>query len=310
MGCKAFTPHLVGLAKELEGQAFHFVSSYNQRGDARVAAHELFQNGLGLFAPNVTAALHTAHPGVTGTGYVPYYMVFDHHGDLVHHHQGGPYHGGDGTEVLDRVRKMLKDVPHVYMGRAPFESHTALAKKFERPSSLAEGIAELAAALEKAPEDKELMRLAKGLERHRDRELAKLNRALATDAPQAKRTAASLLSTLGETPWAAPVAKIHEELHDEERYVKHLQGSKVLNGLFERFDELKTIRGNSGRVRNPLDPGFLEKNAKALRALRGDLDAFIKEHRQLPCASGKFQVENNDKARGKHTSPSFSLPLT
>ena len=92
MGCKAFTPPLVGLARELEGSPFHLIASHNQRGDDASARHEIFQNGLDPLTSNVSVVKAANHSWVTGTGYVPYYMVFDHHGDLVHHHQGGPYH--------------------------------------------------------------------------------------------------------------------------------------------------------------------------------------------------------------------------
>ena len=86
MGCAAFTPSLVGLASELEGQPFHLVASFNQSGGARKALHEIFQNGLPVTSSNVSATLSARHPDVTGITYVSYYIVFDKHGDLAYHH--------------------------------------------------------------------------------------------------------------------------------------------------------------------------------------------------------------------------------
>ncbi|NJN14328.1 MAG: hypothetical protein HC813_01385, partial [Planctomycetes bacterium] len=85
--------------------------------------------GLSPAAPNFTVSSFGGHPKVKGNGYVPYYLVFDHHGDLAHHHMCGDYHGGDGLGMIDWVEKLLKAAPEIYLGREPFAAHADLAAK-------------------------------------------------------------------------------------------------------------------------------------------------------------------------------------
>ena len=165
MGCKAFTPHMASLAKELQGERFHLIASHNQSGSAEAALHEIFQNGLDVLADNVTVTKFTNHPGVQGTGYVPYYMVFDEHGQLAYHHQGGPYHGGDGSAVLDRVRGMVKQLPKVILDPQQGGTDHPIAKQLRSDPSFAKGARALAKALQETPSDAHLRGLEEVLER-------------------------------------------------------------------------------------------------------------------------------------------------
>ena len=89
MGCKAVTPHLVSLAKRLEGRPFHLVAAHNQNDTKENVVAYMKSNGLSDDTTNLTVTSRGRHSKVKGNGYVPYYMVFDHHGDLAHHHMCG-----------------------------------------------------------------------------------------------------------------------------------------------------------------------------------------------------------------------------
>lgn len=203
MGCAAFTPSLVGLASELEGKNFHLVASFNQGGTPQKALHEIFQNGLSIAPPNVSATMSARHPKVSGIKYVPYYLVFDHHGDLVDHHQGGLYHGGDGKKVLGRVRALLDAVPSIYVGKAPYETHKKLASQISGGKKLSASLRKLAKAFEKTPDDPELARLIAAVERHARTEKASLENDLATNPKGAFKKLDKLSKAYSGTPWGS-----------------------------------------------------------------------------------------------------------
>jgi len=75
---------LVGLAKRLEDKPFHLIAAFSQHGTKEWAESYLRSKGLAPSAPNFTVTKGGRHPDVKGNGYVPYYMVFDHTGKLVH----------------------------------------------------------------------------------------------------------------------------------------------------------------------------------------------------------------------------------
>ncbi len=289
MGCRAFTPPVVGLARELEGEPFHLVASHNQGGDGEHALAEMFRNGLAPFSPNVSVTKSARHPGVTGTGYVPYYMIFDHHGDLVHHHQGGPYHGGDGTEALDRVRALLKEVPAVYLGKEPFAEHAKLAKKIASGKKLRAPLEELAALAAAHPEDAELQRLVAGVERHRDRIAAHVERLLATDPAKAKKEATAAAKDFAGTPWSGPLDELATSLADRELGKRREAAAKEIAQIMKAFGKLEPVRGNAGEVRNPLDPEFRQANEKALKKLVAKLERLRDDDGEL--AAGRRAVE-------------------
>ena len=269
MGCKAFTPPLVGLANELRNEPFHLVASHNQNGSASQAVHEIFQNGLDLDSPNVSVTKSAHHPGVQGTGYVPYYMVFDHHGDLVFHHQGGPYHGGDGLAVLDRVRTMLERVPEVYLGKDPYAQHGELAASLASGQRLGEDLSRLTQELARQPGDKELERLSGWIERHVERSTEHLAWQLSESPEQASRELARTIETFAETPWAAPLIALQAQLQGPGALEQHTAAAAQLHQALKTWAELKTVSGNRGKVRNPLDATFRGRNGESLPKVAG-----------------------------------------
>lgn len=273
---------MVGLAKELEGEPFHLVASYNQRGDGKVALHEIFENGLSLTSRNVSATLHARHPGVKGTGYVPYYMVFDRHGDLAHHHQGGPYHGGDGEAVLERVREMLKDAPRIYVGKEPFATHEKLAKEISEGKKLGRSLEKLQRAVADSPDDPELKRLVEAVERHGRNALRRFERDVATRSKGAIKDLSALARAYGKTPWGTKLVERAEALEGKGVAKAHNTSAKLLTKALAGWERLAPVRGNGGQVRNPADGRFRKNNEELLKSVTGLLERVVEEHGELP----------------------------
>ena len=78
----------------MEGKPFHLLAAHCQHGEQATVVGYIRGHGLSADTPNLTVSSFGGHPGVKGNGYVPYYMVFDHRGDLRYHHMCGNYHGG------------------------------------------------------------------------------------------------------------------------------------------------------------------------------------------------------------------------
>ena len=123
---------MVGLAKRLEGKPFHLLATHCQRNPKQQVLDYLATKDFNPNSPNFTVTSFGGHPKVKGNGHVPYYMVFNHHGDLVHHHMGGQWHGGDGLKMIEWVDKLLKEAPAFYLGRAPFPGAPKLAQQIEK----------------------------------------------------------------------------------------------------------------------------------------------------------------------------------
>ncbi len=95
-GCTRVTPGLVDLAKELEGKPFHLIASHCQSWGGDTALKKLQEEGWNEQMKNVTVMSRTTFD--VPARYVPYYIIFDESGKLIHHNMGGPFHGGDGIE--------------------------------------------------------------------------------------------------------------------------------------------------------------------------------------------------------------------
>jgi hypothetical protein len=289
VGCKAFTPHLVGLAKELENKPFHLLASYNQRAKQEQAKHEIFQNGLAPLSPNVTVSMHARHTGVEGTGYVPYYLVFDHHGDLVHHHQGGPYHGGDGTEVLERVRGMLEQVPVIYMGKKPFQQHVELAQNLAKGKKLNKSLLALAAALAESPEDPELARILAGVERYKRSLFTESERLLGSDFNAGRERLATGAKDFAGTPWASDIEKLSKTVHKVQSIKLYGKAAQAFARSVSQLNELKPVQGNGCKVINPLDKRFRQSNRKELDKIIVNLKELRDQGHSSP--AGKLSVQ-------------------
>ena len=180
MGCRQITPHLVGLASRLQDKPFHLIASHCQDISSRpeVIAY-LRNNRMSAFAPNLTITKDGRHPDVKGIGLMPYYILFDHTGKLVHHGMGGSYHGGDGLAMIDSVDKLLKDAPAIYLGPEPFERVGPLASKISSGKGLGGSLKTLEAQLAAAPDEvtkAELERLQALVVRYRDDEARRIDK--------------------------------------------------------------------------------------------------------------------------------------
>ena len=289
MGCKAFTPHLVGLAKELETKPFHLLASYNQRANPEQAKHEIFQNGLALLSPNVTVSMHAGHPGVKGTGYVPYYLVFDHHGDLAYHHQGGPYHGGDGTAVLERVRKLVDQVPAIYLGKQPFEANRDLALALRKGVDLNVHLLALSAAHKEDAGDAEVMRMVAGVERYKRGLFQRAERLLGMDFNAGRSLIVTASKVFAGTHWAPEFKSLAKSLRSPKAQKFHGTASRDLGKVLKRFEKLEQVPGNGGTVSNPFDPAFRKTNQSELVAIRATLTQLRDKGPSTP--SGKIAVQ-------------------
>ncbi|MEM7165163.1 MAG: hypothetical protein AAF581_06835 [Planctomycetota bacterium] len=278
----AFTPSLVGLANELEGKPFHLIASYNQRGTAKTALHEAFENGVDPLGANVTATLQSRHPGVTGIRYVPYYLVFDHHGDLVYHHQGGPYHGGDRKAVLQRVRKMLTAVPAIYVGKAAYSTHAALARKIESGKQLGKQLEALGKELAASPDDAELARLVEAVERNAGNAVAAFQREVPRNSKAALQALGKVAKAYEGTPWGAQLLAAAKAAADRGSGKRHATASKKLQSARSLWGKLQAFKGNGSQVRNPIDKNFRSANDAALKELRPLLTALATEYPELP----------------------------
>lgn len=269
---------MVGLARELEGERFHLVASFNQHGTEDVALFEAFQNGLEVDATNVTATLHSNHRQVTGIKYVPYYMLFDQHGNLVHHHQGGPYHGGDGDEVHDRVRKLLRDLDPVYVGRKPYERHAKLAASIASGKDLAKQWKQLKKARESTPEDFELLRLESALESHVSARLAAFEEHALKNVGEALERLKADAKLLVRTPFRAPLDARIDALNERAERKRYDAARDAFADARSTWRRLGTLKGHGGEVRNPLDPRFRRVNQKELGSLGRKLAALEAEY--------------------------------
>ena len=268
---------MVGLASELEGKPFHLIASYNQRGSRGVALREIFQNGLGPVTPNVTVTLQSRHPGVRGITYVPYYLVFDHHGVLVYHHQGGPYHGGDRNAVLERVRSMIAEVPAIYVGRTPYSKHQQLAKSIASGENLGPNLTQLAELVAKSPSDTELKLLVAAVERHAKVTTRKFERDVALDEKRALGVMESTAKAYRGTPWGAALVARAAKL-DRSAKNSYAAAATELGAARNLWSELRSRTGNRGQVRNPFDVEFRAMNQEALAQLAAKLQSLSRDH--------------------------------
>lgn len=249
------------------------------------AAHEIFENGLAVGATNVTATLQARHPKVTGITYVPYYLLFDEHGELVYHHQGGPYHGGDRTAVLDRVRDRVAELPRIYVGKTPYPKHTKLAAQVAEGKRLGSTLARLARALEAAPKDTELARLVKAVERYATRETAVWVSQLAISPKKAHKRLQTLASAYRDTPWGEKLKAAAARHNETAARSQHKQAAEKLRVIRSAWTKLTPSKGNGGRVRNPIDPTFRKRHRAALDLLLGQIDELTATFPETPAAA-------------------------
>lgn len=262
MGCRQITPHLVRLASRLEDEPFHIIASHCQDTSSRkeVIAY-LRNNDMSAFAPNLTITKNGRHPDVRGNGYVPYYIVFDHTGKLVHHHMSGSYHGGDGLEMIEWVDKLLKDAPAIYLGKAPFEKIAPLAAKVSSGKSLGTAVKAIEGQLE-APSDEatkaELERLHALVTKYRDGRLARLEKMQGTQPSKVMKEAKSLAKTFKGTKLATEVEAALETYKDSETLAAGTKIEKSFRKIVKSFEKVKESKRTDA---------LIEKTVKKLEKL-------------------------------------------
>ncbi len=287
---------MVGLATELEGRPFHVILSHNQRGGPDVVLAEAFQNGLGLFPGNVSVTRFAQHPGIEGTGYVPYYALFGPDGALVDHHQGGPYHGGNGTQVVDTIRERLDGMPALYLGEGSFHEYADLARAVESGEKRASALAAVEAALKATPEHAELMRMDTWISRELKREAVNAAVDATRDPKLAVKKLRAMRRELGGTRWVNGPDKLLSLLVGRAPRVpavagasdEQIHGAGMFRKIERRWSALRPLPGNGGAVRNPRCPEFLEQNALEIQAIRRALKELRTKYPDSVAAADSF----------------------
>ncbi len=237
MGCNAITPHLVSLAKRLEGKPFHLVASHHQKGEKGQVVDYIRGKGLAASTPNVTVTSFGRHPRVKGNGSVPYYMVFDHTGRMVQHHMCGSYHGGDGLKMIEWVDEMLEKAPEVWLGGETFERHADLAAQVAAKKRLSRAIAQIE-TLQADGGDPELDRILAGIVSYRDRELQTAERLLSQRPAGVVKHLKALADELGPGETVAPVAERLAELDGSTDLKTAITIAKGLDKIEKRLSKL------------------------------------------------------------------------
>ena len=292
MGCQAITPHLVSLAKRLEGRPFHLVASHCQRGTQSDVVNYIKSKGLAADTPNVTVTSMGGHPGVKGNGYVPYYMVFDHKGNLAHHHMCGAYHGGDGLEMIKWVDKLLLAAPAIYLGEEPFVEAKALADAVRARKGLASTIKKIEAARTTATGERkaEVERLYGLLASWRDNQVQSAE-ALAGSRPSA------VLSELGDLAKELKGSALGLAVSDKLRALASsvslntsLKLEKIHDKVLRGIEKLKLPKGAKRRGLSSFDlkdPACRAFQVKALKRAADKLRKAVKDLVTTPMGKGE-----------------------
>ena len=187
----------------------------------------------------------TRHPGVKGNGYVPYYVVFDHKGDMAYHHMCGPYHGGDGLEMIKWVDKLLEAAPDIYLGEETFEHIDDLADKVRARKGLAGTIKKLEALRDgdDGAKKEEARRLLSALGGWRDRQLERAMGLLSSDPAEVVPTLKALSKELAGTELQAPITERLEETAGSDALKRSLALQKAHEKVWKSIRKLKVPQG-------------------------------------------------------------------
>ena len=274
------TADLVRLARRLEDQPFCLIAAHSQREEQAEVVAYIRSQGLPPTTPNFTITNFGSHPQVPGTGYVPYYMAFDHHGNLVRHHVAGNHHGGDGLEMIKWVDRLLKETPALYLGEKPFEAVPDLAAAVAAKSKLAEVLRDIDRRFAAGPDAAtraELGRLLEAVGVYRDAELARADRELANAPNRVRPRLRALALDLEGSRLADAVAGRIESLEVSGRLKTAIRVdaalAKIAHGLEKRkackdcrLRGFRRVRIDCGSCRGANAKAF-EKAGKKLRAL-------------------------------------------
>jgi hypothetical protein len=288
VGCRAITPHLVGLASRLEGRPFHLIATHRQNNPRDEVVAYLRKNELSSDAPTFTVTKAGSHPKVRGNGYVPYYMVFDHHGDLVRHHMCGNYHGGDGLKMIEWVDKLLADAPDIYLGREPFERLPDLAARIGAKRKLAAAVKEAEDKLgttTDAAERAELERMLAGVKRYRDGALARTDKLIASRPSKALAVIDGLAAELAGTQLGADAEKRAKELRASDDLTRAIAIEKGFDKAVRALGKKKGCKECKRKGMRSLQLGCAQcraANKSAIAKTRKKLAALIEGADDLP----------------------------
>ena len=234
-------------------------------------------------------------------------MVFDHHGDIVHHHMGGRYHGGDGFAMIDWVDRLLKDAPAIYLGREPFGEHARLAEQVSSGRDLKSALARLHREVDASDGEPtgELARIVDGVERWRDRELARIGRLLATRPSAAIQSLQELSREMGKSGLGQPVADRLQELDGSNELATAVRIEQSFAKLKARIDKLKPCSTCKRSGRESAAPTCSECAGKHRRAIEKTveaLDELVRDHARA-ADRGHGGVVSRRAARLKHAAP-------
>jgi len=241
-------------------------------------------------SPNFTVTSFGRHPGVKGNGYVPYYLVFDHHGKLVHHHMCGDYHGGDGLKMIEWVDKLLKNAPALYLGREEYTRTSELAERISAKRKLADDLKALekrAASSQDAVEQAEVARIRKWVVRYRDGELKRIDGLLKSRPSRVLSSLKKLQAELEGTALAAAVDARAAELESGDALKRAIAVEKTLAKVQKRLAKKKACKScrRSGARLVRLDcPECRAQHKKAFHKAVAELEKLLAASDGLPIA--------------------------
>jgi hypothetical protein len=283
------TPHLVSLARKLEGRPFHIVASHCQRNSKEEVVAYIQGQGVEPDASNFTVTSFGRHPHIKGNGYVPYYAVFDHRGRLIRDHMCGDYHGGDGLRFIEVVEEALARTPSIYLGEDPFEDLAAVAADIEQGHKVGAHVTELeelvADDTEPEPRRAEGERLLQAIRDHVDRHLQIVTELEATDPAEVLPLLATLARQLqGRSQLGDRV----EQAHRERKSSRELRRAVKMAASFDRvrttLAELDTCdgcrRGGAGAFR-PTCAACRQANERQVAAARRTLQTLLRRNEGL-----------------------------
>ncbi len=292
MGCQAVTPHLVGLARRLEGKPFHLIAAHNQNGTKDEVVGYIRSKGLAPDSPNMTVTKAGRHPGVSGNGYVPYYLVFDHTGRLAHHHMCGDYHGGDGLAMIEWVDKLLARTPAIYLGDVPFVHEAKLAEQVAKKKGLKAALGNVDRALERTDSTeehrRELERLRAAIVDYRDRMIKSALEKMATHPSEILPALKDLQREFSGTSVVGPVSAHLKELSASKELKASIAVEKTFDKIVRSLEKRAPCKACKRMGHEGLNvdcAACREASASGIRRAIKKLDALVAENEALPIAA-------------------------
>ena len=268
------------------------MATHCQRGTKEDVVAYIRSKGLAADVPNVTVSSMGGHPKVKGNGYVPYYMVFDHTGQLAHHHMCGAYHGGDGLKMIEWVDELLEKTPAIYLGDEPFESEAALAAKVAKKKGLRASLREIEKKLADGELDEghraELERLKAGISDYAVRMTTRAEELMATKPSETLPALKDLVKELKGTSIVEPVEVRLGELSKSKDLKTAIavekKLAKIVKGL-EKRDPCKACDRKGHESLNAACSECKEEARSGIKKALKKLDALIEEAGELPIAA-------------------------